>query len=380
MQGGVRKKGNRWYYYFEAGVVNGKRNKIERAGGATKKEAQEKLRQAILEFETTGSVLNNPNISVADYLDYWMDNYVRINLKYNPIDNYERMIRLHINPHIGIYHLKRVTPGTVQELVNLKFQEGFAKQTLSILRGLLNKAFKMAVHPWQLIKENPMQYIEPPKYQMAAPDRESMRIISFETFDKILEVAPKSSNFHIPLQIGFHTGMRRSEVTGLAWGCVDLERRTIKVEKIPQCEDKEWVYRTPKTASSHRTIEFGETLYQILRKHRVYQMEMKLKYGKHYVDHNSVCAKENGERLTNRSIKWGVDQIQNKLDIPFNFHALRHTHATILMESGAKDKAIQKRLGHSRVAVTVDTYSHLTDKTISETVDIFEKRRQQANK
>lgn len=62
-----------------------------------------------------------------------------------------------------------------------------------------------------------------------------------------------------------------------------------------------------------------------------------------------------------------------KLGIRFNFHSLRHTHATLLMEAGANIKDIQKRLGHSKIATTIDTYSHVTENIKNNTVDIFEK-------
>jgi len=58
--------------------------------------------------------------------------------------------------------------------------------------------------------------------------------------------------------------------------------------------------------------------------------------------------------------------------IKFDFHSLRHTHATMLLESGANIKDIQKRLGHSKLSTTMDTYSHVTDKMESETVNILE--------
>jgi len=64
--------------------------------------------------------------------------------------------------------------------------------------------------------------------------------------------------------------------------------------------------------------------------------------------------------------------MQDNLGIEFNFHSLRHIHATILMENGAKVKDVRARLGHSRSAITIDTYSHLTQKMQNESVDIFE--------
>ena len=65
--------------------------------------------------------------------------------------------------------------------------------------------------------------------------------------------------------------------------------------------------------------------------------------------------------------------INYELGIRFNFHSLRHTHATLLMEAGANIKDIQKRLGHSKIATTIDTYSHVTENIKNNTVDIFEK-------
>lgn len=61
-----------------------------------------------------------------------------------------------------------------------------------------------------------------------------------------------------------------------------------------------------------------------------------------------------------------------ELNIEFNFHALRHTHATMLMEAGANMKDIQERLGHSKISTTIDTYSHITDKIRNNTINIFE--------
>lgn len=180
---------------------------------------------------------------------------------------------------------------------------------------------------------------------------------------------------HIPLQIGFHTGMRVGEVMSLTWDCVDLEAQTIKIEKILyRNEFKQWIFSTPKTQSSYRTIKIGDTLTSILRRFHMDQKANKLRCGEYYIkqDYDFVCLKENGELLTVDSIKYLSRIVNYELNIPFKFHSLRHTHATMLLEAGANIKAIQERLGHSKSSITMDVYSHATKKMTNESVNIFE--------
>lgn len=372
MKGGVRKKGKRWYYYFDAGVVDGKRKKVERAGGDTKKEAEKALREALGEFEDCGSALNESNISVADYLDYWHEQYVLVNCKYNTQQGYRRIIDNHIKPILGIYKLKSLTPTVLQEFLNKKSLNGLKKNTISNFYGVLSGSLRMAVYPYKLIKENPMQYVTMPKYPENRNPNTNLKIITLEDFKKIINRFSEGSSFYIPLQIAFNTGMRASEVCGLTWDCVDFNKKTIKVEKIIIKREREWVFGTPKTKSSNRTILMGNTLLNILKHHKKRQIKNKLKYGKYYTENNFVCTKENGELVSTDSLKYLSRVVNYDLGIPFNFHSLRHTHATMLLEAGANMKDIQFRLGHSKLATTMDTYSHVTDNLKKDTVDILE--------
>ena len=372
MQGGVRKRGDSWYYYFEAGKVGGKRKKIERKAGNTKKEAQDALRQALNEFEKAGSIIDESDISVADYFDYWHDQYVMINCKYNTQLGYKSIIENHIKPALGIYRVRSLSPAVLQEFLNKKYRNGLSKNTLAGFYGVLSGALKMAVYPYGFRKENPMQYVTMPKYNGVRKDKDDLKVIPLEDFKRIVDRFPEGSSFYIPLQIAFHTGLRASEVCGLTWDCVNLEKRSIKVEKIIIKKDREWVFGTPKTLSSNREIFIGDTLVNILKKHRKAQMENKLEYGKHYIKSHFVCTKENGELVSPDSLKYLSRVVNYELMILFNYHSLRHTHATMLLEAGANIKEIQERLGHSKLATTMDTYSHITSKLKQDSVDRFE--------
>lgn len=373
MKGGVRKRGKKWYYYFDAGIVNGKRKKIERVGGDTKAEALKALREALNEFERAGSIVDESNISVADYFDYWYENYVLLNCKYNTQQYYRGIIENHIKPSLGIYKLKSLNPATLQKFINSKYINGYSKNSLKSFMGVLSKGLRMAVYPYQFIKENPMQYVQLPKIKEKQKDKKDLKIITIEEFNKIIERFPEGSSFYIPCQIAFHTGMRAGEVCALTWDCVDLKEKTITVEYTLIGKGKGiWELGTPKTKSSYRTIEIGDTLVNILKKHRKNQLENKLRYGKYYKDSNFVCTKENGELVTPNSLKYLSKVVNYELGIDFNFHSFRHTHATMLLEAGANIKDIQERLGHSRLSTTMDTYSHVTRKMKLDTVNIFE--------
>jgi len=82
----IRKRGDKWYYSFECAPIDGKRKRIERVGGKTKKEALEKGIQALNEYNSSGQHFEASTISVADFLDYYMDNYSKLNNKYNTIN------------------------------------------------------------------------------------------------------------------------------------------------------------------------------------------------------------------------------------------------------------------------------------------------------
>ena len=371
MEGGVRKRGNNWYYYFEAGKIDGKRKKIERKGGSTKKEALESLRNALNEFNNTGSFLDETNMSVSDYLDYWFNEYVMVNCKFNTQQFYKQCIDNHIKPYLGIYKLKQITTASLQEFINYKFRNGASKSTLKSYLGIITKSFRMSVYPYKLLKMDPSEHVKMPKFDNIK--REEFKTLSIEDYNKIIERFPFGSSFYIPLQIAFNTGMRAAEVCGLTWDCVDLINKKITVEKILIYKNK-GIYDlgTPKTPSSYRTITIGDTLVDILKKNNEWQEKNKNEYGEYYINNNFVCRKENGENVTINSLKYLSRIVNLELGIDFNFHALRHTHATMLLEANANIKDIQCRLGHSRLSTTMDTYSHVTKKMSDNTVDIFE--------
>jgi len=402
MEGHVRKRGTKWYYSFEASNVDGKRKRIERVGGRTKKEAEAALRVALQEYNNAGLHFEPTEISVSDYLDYWFKNYVKVNCKYNTQSGYEIIIRNHIKPTFGIYKLKSLTPAMLQEFVNSKYLTGISKNHLTNIITVLSGSLKYAVHPCKFIKESPMAYVKYPKYEHSKTEI-NHKVITNDEFKTIIERFPLGTTYYIPIMIGYYTGCRIGEVMALTWDDIDLDKGTIDIIKIVYKRKSNWYFGSTKTESSVRKIKIGKTLIDALRQQRKWQMENRLKYGQHYIQQyeaeemngkeslrricslplsikpgvmeqlQMVCTKEDGSMVTPDTFKYASRVIHYSLGILFNFHSLRHTHATTLIENGANIKDVQSRLGHSKIETTLDTYTHATEKMAEQSVDIFEK-------
>ena len=403
----VRKRNNKWQYQFEAAKVNGRRKQITKSGFKTKKEALDAGIKALAEYNNTGIYFSPSEISLSDHIDYWIDNYVKIELKESTQNTYSNLIGTHIKPKLGIYKLKSITPAILQEFINEKFKEGYSKGTLKGLIGLLSGILNYAVYPCEHIKNNPISYIKLPKYENSKnEDNKNLRFITQKELEKILNRFPKNSDFYLPIMIGYYTGLRIGETFSLTWDDIDLNNKTISVNKTLYYNEKNktWYFGSPKTKNSYRTIDIGNTLVEILKKTKKQQAKNKLYYGIHYTciyegieqknnktlrpiysfqntlpmqnlkQLNMVCIRENGKMLTTHSFKRVSKIIHYDLGISdFCYHALRHTHATILIENGAEIKDVQMRLGHSDIETTYNTYVHHTQKMSNNSVELFEK-------
>lgn len=416
--GGTRKRGNSWYYYFDLGKIDGQRKKKEKGGFKTKKEAEQALVKAINEYNNMGQVFTPNEITVADYLDQWFDSSCKMNLKYNTQVGYLRIIEGHLKPKFGHYKLKAINAASLQEYANELKMNGLSKSHMVGILTVFQSALDYAVEPLHYISFNPMKQVKFPKIERKPRER---IILTLDEWDKIITKFPPGSRFHIPLMIGFFTGLRISEAFALTWDDIDFEKKTLTVSKqvvkrnfgvdvrkvLQKTGRKElrssWYFTTPKTVSSMRTIPFGDSLLEALKAEKIRQTENELRYGEFYTIHvlkkeidekgndmfrivpvqkclesqlpivKMVCVAENGEYTSTDSFKYASRIIHKELLLAFDYHSLRHTHATLLIESGANVKNVQARLGHSNITTTLQTYVHDTEKMAEQSVDIFEK-------
>lgn len=404
----IIKRGNYYQYRFEVAKINGKRKRVSKSGFRTKKEATEAGTKALAEYNNTGLAFKPTEISANDYFDYWLKNYAELNLKPQTYYGYRIIVNTHLKPYFGKYKLKSLTPAIMQEFANNLKIKGLSRGYSQKIIKLLHTMFKYAIAPLCFIRENPCQYVITPKFEN---DKKIERyVLTKENINKITEHFHQHTGAYLPIMISYYTGMRSGEVLALTWNDIDMENKTITINKtlVKRYKNAQhtdgWYLNTPKTKASLRTIYFGDTLYQILKTAKLQQKINKWHLGKYYnVIYSKIEKDINGENilrlynsyagdLTNKidsiklicvrddgtlynldNIKWASKTINTKLNIPFNFHSLRHTHATILIENGATVKDVQERLGHKDVRTTLNTYVHNTTVMKKQTVDIFEK-------
>lgn len=393
-----------WEYRFEAAKVDGKRRHITKGGFRTKKAAEEAGLKAFAEYNSSGSQFTPKEISVADYLDYWYEQYVVTNLKYNTQRNYKGIIETHLKPKLGIYKLHTLKPQILQEYVNTLKRTYSLSHTNGIF-STLSGALDYAVQPLEFIKENPARFV---RIGLSHRDPRERIVLDDEDWEAIMNKFSFGNRFHIGLMIGFFTGLRIGEALALTWDDIDLEKQELHVNKtmIKRTINKEgkcaFYFGSPKTTMSKRTVKFGDILADELRREKERQKENEKMYGEYYTIHCRVIEKDekgknmirivpiqkcmeptlprvklisidvNGEYTSVDSFKYCTRIARYELNIPFDFHTLRHTHATRLIENGANIKDVQMRLGHQNIETTLSTYVHNTETMANRSVDIFE--------
>jgi integrase len=237
-----------------------------------------------------------------------------------------------------------------------------AARTCGHAHKVLHLALARAVKA-EVIARNVAAVMKPPKV-----DESEVQILRA---DQIGIVTAALDGHWLKPMVALATGMRRGEILALAWGAVDLDKASIRIERSLEQTKAGLAFKSPKTKTSKRMVSLPPTAVEVLREHRRQQLETRLQLGQGKP--TLVFSNIEGEAIPPMNFSRDFARFVKARQLPaVTFHALRHTHVSALISAGVDVLTISRRIGHANAAITLKTYSHLFAQNDSAAVDAIE--------
>lgn len=364
MSGHIRRRGKgSWELKIELGAdpLTGKRITRYHSFKGTKREAQIKLAELITTVGK-GAYIARSAVTIGEHVTTRIDRWEALG-KITPktAERYRELTANQITPHMGTKALQKLTAADIElwhaTLKNAGRKDGkggLSGLTIRHAHRLLSKALKEAARH-DLVVRNVAAAEPPPKVV-----REEVTILTDDQIRNVV-AALAGTPLHAPVVIALFTGLRRGEILALRWQHVDLDRKTIAVREALEETKAGLRFKTAKTDAGQRDVTLPDIVVDVLREHRRKRSEehLALGLGKIAADTLLFSRIGGGPRSPNTFTKdWAKCAAGIGL-AEITFHALRHTHASHLIDAGVDVVRISKRLGHSAPTVTLDTYAHL---------------------
>lgn len=334
----IYKRGKTWaykvYYY-----VDGKQKAVSKSGFKTKAEAKDASIKRENEM-LNGKNFDKEKVLLADYMKSWIKLYKEDTVGITTLAKIKNVLH-YIEKHFNV-PLKDITNDSYQEYIN-KLSETRAKATVKKYHSYTAAAIRHAVKT-KILLHDPTAYAIL-KGQTDQCVKEENKFIDHEDFHKLEKylwdnICIEQPSWYLIL-FSMYTGARFGECLGLTWDCVDFDKQTIRIEKSFDYHFTK-DFTACKTKNSKRTITVPKKLLKLL----------------------STLTRTNDKVFTTVSNIIVNNDLQRALkhigvDKHVTFHAIRHTHASILLSQGVQLLSVSKRLGHTDSTITLQTYAHV---------------------
>ena len=361
MKGSIRSQGKgSWEVrlYLGRGPDGRKLYKSHTVEG-TKRQAQNELNVLLSKLQK-GEYVAPSKMTVAEYLKRWIEDYARVKVGAKTLERYAEIVDAHLAPALGQHSLAKLQPLHIQAYYSHALQRGrrdgrggLSAQTVLHHHRVLREALHQALR-WQLLARNPADAVEPPH-----PQRREMHAFDQAEVAGLLEAA-RGTRLGLPVLLAVTTGLRRGELLGLRWQDVDLDASKLAVRQSLEQTKAGLGFKQPKTQKGRRVVTLPPIAVEALRRHKAEQAKERLLLGPGYQDHGLVLARADGRPLDPAETTRAFARLVRQAGVrAFSLHALRHTHATLLLQENVHPKVVSERLGHATVGITLDTYSHV---------------------
>ena len=342
----------------------------------TKKEAEIEAGK-IEERIYYGQTLNDRNMLFDEVSNEWLYEYKKANVKESTFEQLEVVVRLHINEFFGNKKISGIKRTEIKQWLkhyaDMKNENGTERYSfgsrlkyLSVLKSI----FHYAVYDLEVLEKNPADRLRVAIKDSVAIKKE-VKYYNLDELNTLLDFMKNYKHqrfesyqlYYMLMYFLSQTGLRISEALALKWN--DIQGNKITVERQTRRNDNNVMKLTTlKNTSSYRTIAIDEELLRELKKFKMKQNEMVLgNKSFHRNDEGIIFQNFLGNYLTPSTVRESIKEYCKKVDIGYKgTHGFRHTHAVLLLESGASIKFVADRLGHKSIKTTSDTYLDITEK------------------
>ena len=321
----------------------------------TKSECVEKLKTLKDALAPPAPPRTRADMPFGDWMEHWYETHSRPAARPGTRRIYEGYLRLYIRPGLGHIPLNRLTAKDMQQFFVWLKTEGRADQSdgetgladsqLRNIHSLCWRALEKAVSG-NLIPQNPASGCKLP------PARKGeMNLLSREAMQKLL-IQAKEEKYYELFLLEFATGLRLGELTVLQWEDLNLTTGELRISKQAVVIGSELVITEPKTKAAVRTLLLPPKVLEVFREYRKRNVSRWL-FPSPKKEDSPLLPSVVRQRLHRLLDHAGCERMR--------FHDLRHTFATLALESGKDVKTLSAMLGHVSAATTLDIYTHITD-------------------
>jgi integrase len=369
MRGHVRRRGKGWCVVVELprDPATGKRRQKWHSGFERKRDAERALSNIVGRIDE-GSYVPPSRLTLGAFLtDRWLPT-MKVRVRPSTYDSYRRIVEGRIVPALGLVPLQHVTGDQLTAVYadwlahgrrprgtrDKRAGTGLSPRTVRYAHAIVRLALADAVR-WGHLTRNPAEQADPPT---AERNRQAMKTWTPGQLGRFLE-SRRDDRLYALWHLLAMTGERRGEVLGVVWPNVDLQAARLAVRRTALEVGGKLIDGEPKTDKGRRNVALDADTVAVLDAHRKRQLEERLALGPAYQDRGLVFCREDGTPLHPDQVSKAFKRHAKAACLPpIRLHDLRHSHATHCLEAGVHAKVVSERLGHSTVAMTLDTYSH----------------------
>jgi integrase len=341
------RKDGRWVSYLR--MPDGRKKFFTgRSRDMVKDRLQEAQRQAL-----AGQLVIGRDQIVAAYLERWLTEAVQHSVRPRTYENYDLCVR-RLLPYLGRVRLRALTPEQIQHALGRLLEDGLGKRSVRQTHMVLRRALQQAVL-WRILPNNPSDAVRPPR-----PDRKEMQTLTEEEVRRLVAMTTGMRDHGLWVVL-VTTGLRLGEALALRWSDIDLKEARATVRRAVQRQrGAGLVFVEPKTARSRRRVPLPLETLRVLEDQRRANERDRSNAGIQWFEQDLVFPNPLGRPRDTAYRSVSFHAALKRAGLPqIRLHDLRHTAATHLMINHVHPKIVQDLLGHSTIAITLDTYSHV---------------------